>query len=119
MKYWPGLVMLAVGLWLLYAALRKRRNVVAARQQAAAEGRTTTIQTHPTLLALASSLQPIVTFALLIVGAVSVGVYVATDLARDFSVLDLAGFLGLLAGYGTWFVINTTYRDAAAVVVSR
>ena len=115
MKYWPGLVMLAVSGWLLYAALLKRRNVLAARRQAAAEGRTTAIQTHPQLLAIAAVLQPIVTFALLIVGAMIIGIYATTDLARDFSVLDLAGFLGLLAGYGTWFLINTTYRDVAVV----
>jgi xanthine/uracil/vitamin C permease (AzgA family) len=111
MKYWPGLVMLAIGAWLLYSALRKRTRVISHRRQAVADGRTTTIRTHPGLLAIAAIMQPLVLFALLIFGAMTVAIFVTTDLARDYTVVDLTGFLGLLAGYGTWFMINTTYRD--------
>jgi hypothetical protein len=114
MKYWPGLIMLAVGGYLFYSALHKRNRAVAHRQQAAAEGKTTAISTHPGLLAIAAIMQPIILFALLVAGAMTIGVFVATDLARDYSVVDLVGFLVLLAGYGTWFMINTTHRDRAA-----
>jgi hypothetical protein len=109
--------MFAVGAWMLWSALEKRRRVITHRRHAAAEGRTTTVKTHPGLLAIAAIMQPIVMFALLVSGAMIVGVFFATDLARDYTVVDLCGFLALLAGYGTWFMINTTYRDVARATV--
>lgn len=111
MMYWPGLIMLAAGGWLLYAALHRRNRVLAARRLAKDEGRSTEIRTNPKLVAIAAIMRPVVLFGLLIAAAEVVGVFVATDLARGFSVVDLLGFLCLLGGYGIWFLIHTTYRE--------
>ncbi|WP_291297245.1 hypothetical protein [Elioraea sp.] len=100
-----GLVFIAAGAWMLFSALARRRRVIAAGPDAAPP-------LNPSLQAMADAMPPIILLVLGIVGAKVALAMVMTEAGQYFSLLDLAGFLFLLAGYGTSVVIRTRYREA-------
>ena len=105
---WVGLLSFCAGAWLIGAALLRRRRVVAAarnRQGAA------TSSLHPSLARIRRAFRPIVLAVLAYVGIKATLAYFTFDAGRFFSVFDLAGFLFLLAAYGTWIVLRMKYRD--------
>jgi hypothetical protein len=101
-----GLLFFAAGAWMLVSALARRRRVIAAGPDAAPP-------LHPSLRTMADAMPPIILLALGIVGAKVSLAILMTEAGQYFSLLDLAGFLFLLAGYGTSVVIRTRYREAA------
>lgn len=100
-----GLVFFAAGAWMLLSALAQRKRVIAAGPDAAPP-------LHPSLQGMADAMPPIILVALGIVGAKVALAILVTEAGQYFSLLDLAGFLFLLVGYGTSVVIKTRYRDA-------
>jgi hypothetical protein len=59
---------------------------------------------------------PLVVTALVFVAIKMSFAYVVLDGGRYFSLLDLGGFLFLLAAYGAWLVLNTRYRELTGAV---
>jgi hypothetical protein len=100
-----GLLFFAAGAWMLLTALARRKRVIAAGPDAAPP-------LNPSLQAMADAMPPIILVALAIVGAKVALAVLLTDAGQYFSLLDLAGFLFLLAGYGASLVIRTRYREA-------
>lgn len=107
MRYIVGLVFFAAGAAFLYSALGRRRRVIAAGPDAAPK-------LHPSLQALGDTMPPLIVLALGIVGAKMALAFVVSGAQQYLSYLDLAGFLFLLASYGTWVVIRARYREAPA-----
>jgi hypothetical protein len=124
MRYWTGLVLFAAGAWLLYGALAHRRSVIALRQAAAARGADAAlVPPNPSLEMFGDIFRPIILFALVYLGVKTTLAYYWLDAGRYLSLFDLAGFLGLLTGYGNWVVTKTRYRASplalAGAVVDR
>jgi multisubunit Na+/H+ antiporter MnhC subunit len=104
MRYIVGLVFFAAGAWLMWSALARRKRAIAAGPEAQPE-------INRSLQIMGDALPPIIVVALVIIGAKMALAFVITDAGRYLSVLDLAGFLFLLAGYGTSVVLRTRYRE--------
>ncbi|MCU0983653.1 MAG: hypothetical protein MUC89_01770 [Acetobacteraceae bacterium] len=104
MRYIVGLVFFAAGAWLMWSALARRKRAIAAGPEAQPE-------INRSLQIIGDALPPIIVVALVIIGAKTALAFVITDAGRYLSVLDLAGFLFLLAGYGTSVVLRTRYRE--------
>ena len=111
MRYWIGGLFFGVAAWLIVAGLAQRRRALAAgwREPESVPPRS--------LEALGYIMRPIILFALAVVGLKSAFAYWVLDAGRYLSVVDLGGFLALLAGYGTWLVMKTTYRAHTVVPV--
>lgn len=110
MRYIAGLVFFAAGAWLMWSALARRRRAIAAEPEAQPE-------INRSLQILGDALPPIIVVALIIIAAKMTLAFVVTDAMRYLSVLDLVGFLFLLAGYGTSVVLRARYREP--VIVSK
>ena len=112
MKGWTGLALFAIGGWLAYSGLAQRGRVISARRGAAArelpaEGP----PLSPSLAMMGEIFPPMICTALVLVGVKMSLVYAMVGENRLFSLLDLAGFLALLAGYGAWIVCTTKFRE--------
>ncbi len=111
-----GFPLLAFGIWFIYSALAQRRRVLARRAQVAALGESdAAAPLHPSLATLGDVMPPLVILGLGFVAAKASLAYFVMDLSHVLSLFDLAGFLILLTGYGTWFVFKTTYRELETV----
>lgn len=109
MRYWIGGLFFGVAAWLIVAGLAQRRRALATGWR---EPEAVSPQSLETLGYI---MRPIMLFALAYVGLKSAFVYWVIDAGRYLSVVDLGGFLALLAGYGTWFVMKTKYRSSGIV----
>jgi hypothetical protein len=105
MRYIIGLLCFAGGAWLLWSAYARKRRVVAA-------GPLSAPPLHPSLQMLGDAMPPIIVLALVIVGAKMALAFAVTEAGQHLSLFDLAGFLFLLAGYGTSVVFRARYRAA-------
>jgi hypothetical protein len=103
-RYIVGLLCFAGGAWLLWSAYARRRRAVAA-------GPLSAPALHPSLQVLGDAMPPIIVLALIIVGAKMALAFAVTDAGQYLSLFDLAGFLFLLAGYGTSVVFRSRYRE--------
>lgn len=107
MAYWTGALLFAVGGWLILAGLAHRRRVLALR---AAPGAGDADADPRSLAVFGEIMRPIILFALAYLGVKTTLAFWWLDAGRYLSLFDLAGFLFLLAGYGAWMVMKTTYR---------
>lgn len=107
MAYWPGLLMLLAGAWLVAAALRRRARVgeEAARGEAPPP-------LHPSLVLMADLGPSLIRFGLVFAAAQVVLAWLVTD-GAGFALFDLAGFLLLLVAYDFWVRTRTRHRPAA------
>ena len=110
-----GVVLFAIGAWVLFSAMRRRNRAVAAWRDAQAKGEHIDVYTSKKFALTSSIARPIVLVMLLMAALEVAGSYLAMGGSRLFSVLDLAGFLFVLAAYGVWFTISTRYRVVAPV----
>lgn len=118
MRYWTGVLFFAIGAWLLYAAFTQRRRVLAARREAAVRAAADPAGTlHPSLAMLGHIFPPLVIAGLVYVGIKTTLVYVVLQGQRVFSLFDLAGFLFVLAAYGTWLLLKSRYSESGRPVV--
>ncbi|MFZ5558067.1 MAG: hypothetical protein ACOZDY_15335 [Pseudomonadota bacterium] len=108
MAYWTGLVLFAIGGWLAWAGLAHRRRALALRGPAAA-GAPAARADPRSLAAFGEIMRPVILFALAYLGVKTALAFWWLDAGRYLSLFDLAGFLFLLAGYGTWMVLKTKY----------
>lgn len=109
MRYIVGLLCFAGGAWLLASAFaRKRRSL--------AVGPLSAPPLHPSLQMLGDVMPPLVVLGLIIIGGKMTLAFFVADAGRYLSLVDLGGFLFLLAGYGVSVVYRTRYRLAPAVV---
>ncbi len=107
----PGVVLALIGGYLAWLGVRRRQRILAAwaaAQEAggAAPGRAI----HASLSVLADIAAPLMLLGLALAGGQVALAFVLTDGGGLFSLVDLAGFLLLLAGYGVWFWMKTRYR---------
>lgn len=107
-----GLALFAVAAALVYAGLAHRRKALATRGEAPGED-DDAIDVN-SLSMMGKILPPIIVVVLALVGVKTVFMYFIVGGGRLFSLIDLAGFLALLAGYGTWIVLKTKYRTSLA-----
>ena len=118
MRYWLGAALFAIAAFLAWRAWSHRsavlalapRDAVLRRQQLAADD-------PRSLAAMGEISRPLVLGLLAWTGLKTTAAFAMLDAARYFAWFDLAGFLGLLVGYGTLFHVQTRYRlaDARAV----
>jgi hypothetical protein len=112
MRNWIGVALLAIAVWLVYAGLAQRSRVLAARRQAAARGEPDADGAlHPSLAMLGDIVPPLMIALLVFAGLKATFAYLVMDGGRYLSLLDLGGFLLVLAAYGTWLILKTRYRE--------
>lgn len=113
MKGWTGLVLFLVGAGLAYAGLAQRGRVLAGRRSAAVLGGPEVAgpPINPQLAMMGEIFPPMICTVLVLVGVKMTLVYAMVGENRMFNLVDLAGFLCLLAGYGTWLVCTTRFRE--------
>jgi hypothetical protein len=110
MRNWLGLALFALGVWFAWSGLMQRRRVRAAGPRG---GPDESVPTHPSL-AMLRDVVPSMTIAFLAFVALKATLmYWALGGSRLISPFDLAGFLCLLAGYGTWLHCKSRYRELA------
>jgi hypothetical protein len=110
MQNWIGTAFLAAAAVLLLAGFAHKRKVMAARAAAAARG---IVPAEPGLRSVAAfgeMMRPVILFFLAYAGLKIVVVFLMLDGEEVLSWFDLAGVLALLAAYGTWMILRTSYR---------
>jgi hypothetical protein len=111
MRHLIGLGLFAVGLALIWAALRRRNGIIAELQRLEAAGQPDPRPTlHPSLAVLGDIVPPLMIGALVVMALKLVLAYAMTGAGRWFSLLDLAGFLFLIGAWCTWLVLVTRHR---------
>jgi len=103
MRYIIGLLCFAGGAWIFWSAYARKRRAVAAGPLSAAP-------LHPSLQILGDALPPLIVVALALIGVKMTVAFAVTEASRYLSLVDLAGFLFLLAAYGTSVVFRARYR---------
>lgn len=112
--YWTGLVFAAIAAAFLVTGWRRRQAVRAERialGYAADDDTPQRRDPYSSVTILGDAVPPIIIAALAFVGVKSVFLYAALG-AGIFTIVDLAGFLALLGGYGAWMWWHTRYRFA-------
>jgi hypothetical protein len=113
-----GLVLFGFGAWLAFSAYAHRAGVIAARR-----GGPTPVEGeapgNPQLAVFGEIMRPIILFALGLLAVKTIFAYLVLDGNRWVSLVDLAGFLFLLAAYGSWVAVKTKYRPVWSVVPAR
>jgi hypothetical protein len=66
---------------------------------------------HPSLSMLADFAPSLTIFSLVLMGATISVAFFAVGGLKWFSLLDLAGVLAAIAGYGYWMVVKTKHRS--------
>ncbi|CAL8980204.1 hypothetical protein RHODGE_RHODGE_02082 [Rhodoplanes serenus] len=115
MRYWVGIVFFAAGAALFVAAVLHKRRVLAARAAAAARG---IVPGEPGLRSVAAFreiMRPIILAFLVYAAIKTVVLFVMLDGEDVLSYFDVAGVLFMLAGYGAWMSLRTTYRTSDLV----
>ncbi|MTW19059.1 hypothetical protein GJ689_22945 [Rhodoplanes serenus] len=115
MRYWVGIVFFAAGAALFVAAVLHKRRVLAARAAAAARG---IVPGEPGLRSVAAFgeiMRPIILAFLVYAAIKTVVLFVMLDGEEVLSYFDVAGVLFMLAGYGAWMSLRTTYRTSDLV----
>ena len=114
MRNWTGAITAVLGAWLFYSALAHRRRVLAARRRDAIFGELGGSRPFDRPLAtFGAILRPIIIFGLGYFALKVTLVYFLLGAGRFLSLFDLVGVIFLLAAYGTWLVLQTSYREAA------
>jgi hypothetical protein len=112
--YWTGLVFAAIAAAFLVTGWRRRQAVRAERialGYAADDDTPQRRDPYSSVTILGDAVPPIIIAALAFVGVKSVFFYAALG-AGIFTIVDLAGFLALLGGYGAWMWWHSRYRFA-------
>jgi len=119
--YWTGLVLAAIAAAFLVAGWRRRQAVRAERVRLGYAPDDDTPQRrdpYSSISILGDAVPPIVLAALGFVGVKSVFFYAALG-GGIFTIVDLAGFLMLLGGYGAWMWWHSRYRFAEPAAEAR
>jgi hypothetical protein len=112
---WIGAVTTALGGWLVFSGLAHRRRVLMARRRLAIFAETGALPpSEPRLATFGAIARPIILGGL---GYFALKLTVAYALFggnRLLSPLDFAGTVFLLAAYGAWLMLKTSYREPAS-----
>lgn len=113
MAYWIGAVMFLIGAVFLVNGLRHRSGVRAERVRHgyAADDDTLQQPASPTsaVAIMGDVVPPIILFVLGILGVKASFLFMVMG-GEMFTIVDLAGFLALLAGYGAWMWMHSKFR---------
>lgn len=111
MRHLIGIALFASGATLLWLALVRRSRILARERAFAAAGLPDPrARLHPSLAAVGEIVPPLMVGGLVVVALKLVLAYVMTGAGRWFSLVDLGGFLFLLAAWSTWLVLKTRHR---------
>jgi Ca2+/Na+ antiporter len=111
MSFWIGLICLAVGLGFILNARAHKKAALAERARRKVEtGEDAPAKLHPSLEVMADVGPALVGVFLFMTGLMSTAAFMALPRVAWFSLLDLAGFLALLAAYGHWISVCSEYR---------
>ncbi|MFN3231247.1 MAG: hypothetical protein ACE363_03685 [Alphaproteobacteria bacterium] len=113
MHYWLGIPMLVAAAWFVRDALIHRAKARAAGQRP----EEMPAPVNESLAAARDIFPPIMIGALVYAGLKACLAFAMFNASEILSIVDLGGFLALLASYGTWLVLRTRYRDATVVPV--
>ncbi len=113
-----GLAFFAFGALFFVAALRYRRRVVVAWARYHASMSPGTQPPRQRFGGFAARARPFITFALQLFAIETILMYFFFNGDRLFSLFDLAGWLFLLTGYGTWINLHIVSRPPPAGAVS-
>lgn len=112
MRHLIGLLLIAAGIALIWAAVTRRNAIIAEARRLEAAGLPDPRATlHSSLAMLGDVVPPLMIGALAIMALKLVLAYVMTGADRWFSLVDLAGFLFLIGAWSTWLVLKTRYRS--------
>jgi hypothetical protein len=117
MAYWTGLALAVIAAAFLVAGWRRRQAVRSERialGYAADDDTPQRRDPYSSVTILGDAVPPIIIAALAFVGVKSVFFYAALG-GGIFTIVDLAGFLALLGGYGAWMWWHSRYRFAEPV----
>lgn len=109
-RNWLGLVLFAIGAWMVTTALQRRNRARAARSEALAQGVRLDIGISQKFALAAAVARPVVYAGLLFTALGVLAFSLGLGESSLLSPLDVGGFLFLLLAYGVWFSINTRYR---------
>ena len=115
---WGGLVLFAIGGWLLVTALQRRRRALTVWQAAQAKGQPVEVHIGPKFLAVGIVIRLLAYSMLMAVAGGAIMFYQAAGDASLAADVNLAGLLFLLLGYGVWVSVRTRYRDLSPVMLS-
>ena len=105
MRNLAGPAFALVAAWFIWAGVQRRR-----RALALTAGGAEAPARHPSL-ALLGEIGPSVVNFMLVIAAIQVAAaFLVSDGGGIFSVLDLAGFLLMLAAYGFWVTMKSRHR---------
>lgn len=111
MRHLIGLLLLAVGVALIRVAITRRDRILAQERALAAAGLPDPrAGLHPSLAAIGDIVPPLMIGGVGVIAFKLVLAYVMTGAERWFSLIDLGGFLFLLAAWSAWLVLKTRYR---------
>lgn len=112
MRDWIGTIFFVAAALLLVSGFGHKRRVLAARAAAAARGIVPPTPELGSIAALGVMMRPLILFFLAFAGVTTVTMYILLGGEEVLSYVDLAGVLALLAAYGTWLILRTTYRHS-------
>jgi hypothetical protein len=119
-QYWIGIASFTGAAFLLHLGFRHRRRVLAlASREELAREHAAAASDPRSLAAMGEIARPIVLLFLGWIGLKTTAAFYMMGGPRHLSVVDLCGFLALLAGYGTLLTLQTRYRLVDAMVVQR
>jgi len=107
MAYYTGGIAFLLGVFLFYWSMRHRKQVIAARERAEANGGPREVD--PTWHAMGVSMLPFFAIYGAFAALLLIGGYFLTDLHSYLSIVDLVGLLVLIVSYSVWMVIRTHY----------
>jgi hypothetical protein len=107
MRYYLGVVCLLLGAWFIFVAINHRKQVIAARERAAANGGEQKID--PALASMGVAILPFYALYGAFASLLLIGGYFLSDLKLYLSIVDLFGLLVLVVGYSVLMVMRTAY----------
>ena len=107
MRYYLGAVCLILGAFLIYRAINHRKQVLAARERAAAAGKAQNID--PALASMGTAMLPFYALYGAFASLLLIGGYFLSDLKLYLSVVDLFGLIVLVVGYSVLMVMKMAY----------
>jgi hypothetical protein len=105
-----GVAFTVVAVWFVYASVTLRVRRLVERRAA---GIHDDEEPASRMFVFGEIMRPIILFFVTVLAIKAVFAYYWLDAARYFSLFDLAGFVGALAGYGYWVVVKTKVAPLA------
>lgn len=107
MRYYLGAICLLLGIWFVYKAINHRKQVIAARERAEAQGKEPKVD--PALAAMGIAMLPFYPLYGAFASLLLIGGFFLSDLSQYLSILDLFGLIVFVIGYTVLMTMRTAY----------